>query len=199
MNILEACDDPHLFKPWFKNPATWGEWRALLCALFGLPMTPDQFETFRQCAGRPGRRLSRQAKYGESLGRRGGKSFTFALVAVFLTCSKDYRPYFHPGERGTVIVIAADRRQARTIMRYVSDTLARLQFAIAPAEWQHPLPDAEIVAVEFSSLPPVTTKVHHGHYRAEAAAMTAFGESCRRCGPAGSSESDPKRNCLTAA
>ena len=56
-------------------------------------------------------------------GRRSGKSFTLALVAVFLACFKDWRPYLNVGERGTITVIAADRAQARTIMRYVKGLL----------------------------------------------------------------------------
>jgi hypothetical protein len=38
-----------------------------------------------------------------------------ALIAVFMTCFHDWRPYLGPGERGTVLVIAADRKQARGI------------------------------------------------------------------------------------
>jgi hypothetical protein len=41
-----------------------------------------------------------------------------ACVAVFLATFRDWRPYLGPGERATVMVIAADRKQARTIMRY---------------------------------------------------------------------------------
>ena len=36
-----------------------------------------------------------------------------------LPCSfKDWRPFLGPGEVGTIMIIAADRRQARVIMRY---------------------------------------------------------------------------------
>jgi hypothetical protein len=57
-------------------------------------------------------------------GRRAGKSFVLALIAVFLACFHEYRPYLGPGERATIVVIAADRRQARVIMRYVKGLLA---------------------------------------------------------------------------
>jgi len=46
-----------------------------------------------------------------------------ALTAVFLACFRDYRKHLQPGERATVAVIAADRKQARTIMRYVGGLL----------------------------------------------------------------------------
>ena len=41
------------------------------------------------------------------IGRRGGKSFILALIAVFLACFFEYRRYLQPGERGTVLVLAA--------------------------------------------------------------------------------------------
>ena len=47
-----------------------------------------------------------------------------ALIAVFLACFKDWRPYLAPGERATIVVIAADRKQARTILRYAKGLLA---------------------------------------------------------------------------
>jgi phage terminase large subunit-like protein len=56
-------------------------------------------------------------------GRRAGKSFTLALIAVFLACFRNWQPYLAPGERATVMVIATDRRQARVIFRYVSALL----------------------------------------------------------------------------
>ncbi len=52
-------------------------------------------------------------------GRRGGKSFVLALIAVYLACFRDYRPHLAMGERATIVIVAADRRQARVIFRYV--------------------------------------------------------------------------------
>jgi hypothetical protein len=46
-----------------------------------------------------------------------------ALVAVFLATFKDYRQYLAPGERGTIVVLAADRKQARVIFRYIHGLL----------------------------------------------------------------------------
>lgn len=56
-------------------------------------------------------------------GRRSGKSFMLALVAVFLACFHDWKTNLGPGERGTIMIIAADRRQARTILRYIRGLL----------------------------------------------------------------------------
>ena len=46
-----------------------------------------------------------------------------ALVATYLACFRDVRQYLQPGERATVAVIAADRKQARVIIRYVHGLL----------------------------------------------------------------------------
>jgi hypothetical protein len=59
-------------------------------------------------------------------GRRAGKSFILALVAVYLACFHQYRQYLAPGERGTIMVIACDRRQARTIFRYIGGLLTKV-------------------------------------------------------------------------
>ncbi|MCK1553143.1 hypothetical protein IVB11_29915 [Bradyrhizobium sp. 177] len=129
MHILQAMDDPNLFAPWFRDRATWQAWRAFLATVFGLlPETPEQFEIVRHCTGRPGAPPPGQALDEVWLicGRRAGKSFVLALIAVFLACFKDYRQYLQPGERGTVIVVASDRKQARQIFRYARAMLTMI-------------------------------------------------------------------------
>ena len=120
MNILQATVDAHLFARLFRHRDTWQSWFAFLAAVFSLPMTPDQLDLYRRCTGRT--EQSRIASSNEAwivCGRRAGKSFVLALIAVFLACFKSYGEYLAPGERGTVLIIATDRRQARTIVRYI--------------------------------------------------------------------------------
>jgi hypothetical protein len=126
MNILQAMDDPKLFRPWFKNPATWVAWRAFLAALFALPMTAHELAIYRSCTGLLDPPSDPADEAWMPIGRRGGKSFIMALVAVFLACFREYRQHLQPGERATILVISADRRQARTIMRYVKAMLTRI-------------------------------------------------------------------------
>jgi hypothetical protein len=126
VNILETLNDPKLFGPWLKNPATWAAWRALLAALFALTMTEDQLATYRECTGRNAPPESTATEAWLICGRRAGKSFMLALIAVFLACFYDYRRYLSPGERGMVLVIASDRKQARTILRYIRAMLQRI-------------------------------------------------------------------------
>jgi hypothetical protein len=119
MNIVTAMADPAVFGPQFRDPATWAAWRAFLCALFALPMTADELELYRRCTGRVRAPAVAFVEAWLVCGRRAGKSFMLALTAVFLASFKDWRSYLGPGERATVMIIAADRRQARVILRYV--------------------------------------------------------------------------------
>lgn len=122
MNIIDACRDSDLFAPWFER-GDWSAWFAFLAALFALPMTDKQKAIYRKHTRRTQTPVEAFAEAWLVVGRRGGKSFIVALVAVWLACFRDYRKHLQPGERGTVLVIAADRKQARVIMRYVKGLL----------------------------------------------------------------------------
>ena len=118
ITILDAMDDPNLFGAWFRGD-TWNAWRAFLAALFALPMTDAMVDIFRECTKRTAVPSGPFREVRLLCGRRAGKSLIAALIAVFLAFFRDYTPYLAPGEVCTVMVIAADRRQARVIMRYV--------------------------------------------------------------------------------
>ena len=122
MTILEAMHDPNLFGGWFSG-RTWTAWFAFLAALFGLPMTKKQAALYSNFTNRSALPKKPAKEAWMVVGRRGGKSLIAALVAVFLACFKDYSQYLAPGERGTLMVIAADRRQARVVMRYINGFL----------------------------------------------------------------------------
>ncbi len=119
MTILEALDDRQLFGGALRRPETWRAWCAFLAALFGLPLDAEQAALFAQCTARSAPPAAPQREAWLVCGRRAGKSFVLALVAVFLACFREYRAHLGPGERATVMVIATDRKQARVITRYV--------------------------------------------------------------------------------
>jgi hypothetical protein len=125
ITILEACNDPKLFAPWFKGKKrqSFARWFAFLAALFALPMSPDQIEVFKQCTGQATPPASPVSEVWLQIGRRGGKSFILALIAVYLSCFREYRHLLAPGERGTVIIIAQDRKAARAIFRFINGLL----------------------------------------------------------------------------
>lgn len=124
MNILEACTDPQLFAPWFRKRATWKAWFAFLAALFALPMTDEQLAIYCKHTGRNTPPLEAAEEAWLVVGRRGGKSFIMALIGVYLACFKEYRQFLQPGERATIAIIAADRKQARVILRYVGGLIS---------------------------------------------------------------------------
>src|SRR5262245_55410231 len=84
LSILNAIGDRNLFSPWFRHRESWDAWFAFLCALFALPMTPEQIEIYRRCTGRTVQPSGPHKEAWLVCGRRAGKSFMLALVAVFL-------------------------------------------------------------------------------------------------------------------
>ncbi len=121
--ILDALTDANLFKGSVGRMAM-DTWRAFLVALFGLPLSDDMASIFRSCTGRTTGPSSSFVEAWLICGRRAGKSFMMALIAVFLACFRSYTDYLGPGERGTIMVIAADRKQARATLRFIAGLLA---------------------------------------------------------------------------
>lgn len=113
-SVLEVMAD--LFGAHFVGPS-WDAWRAFLAALFALPMPEAQAAVYRRCTGRWKAPAAPAREGWMVVGRRGGKSRIAALLAVFLACFRKYRLAL--GERGVVMVIAADRKQARVVLRYI--------------------------------------------------------------------------------
>ncbi len=89
-----------------------------MAALFGLPMGRQARAIFWDCTGRKSPRAGGFSEAWLVVGRRGGKSFALALIAVFLACFRDWSRYLIPGERAVIKITAADRRQARSIFGY---------------------------------------------------------------------------------
>jgi len=116
-NIVDCLDNERIFAPFFRGPS-WQPWRAFLAALFALPMTGAELETYRHHTERQAAPVAPFREAALVVGRRGGKSQALALVAAYLSCFRDYDPHLSPGEVATVAVIASDRKQARTIFRY---------------------------------------------------------------------------------
>lgn len=117
MNIIETIQDEKLFAPHFGGDS-WQYWQALLAGFYGLPMTQPQRKQFERLTKRP----ATSKEFNElwlCVGRRGGKSNISALLAVYEAFFNDYSDKLAAGEVATVFVIAADRKQARSVMRYI--------------------------------------------------------------------------------
>lgn len=118
VTIRDAMTDPNLFGRTFGGES-FAAWRALLAGFYGLPLNDDEAESFASVTGRAETPQEAHDELWLAVGRRGGKSHLAALLAAFEAAFKDHRPQLAAGEWATVMLIAADRAQARTLVRYV--------------------------------------------------------------------------------
>lgn len=119
-SIVEAVRNPDLFAPHFDQRGSWHTWYVFLKSLFGLELEPGELAFFKECTGRDAPPTMRAREAWLIVGRRGGKSFVLALIAVFLACFVKWDFRLAPGERPTIMVIAADKDQARIIFSYAA-------------------------------------------------------------------------------
>lgn len=119
MNIIEVAKDKNLAGPWFQGKS-WEAWFTFLTTAFGLPLSSEQEAIYNQRTGRKDLPTGPSREAWVVVGRRGGKSLMAALVTTYLACFRDYTSLLGPGETGTLMVLAADRRQARTVLRYIN-------------------------------------------------------------------------------
>ncbi|WP_294609338.1 hypothetical protein [uncultured Roseovarius sp.] len=119
VSILDAMTDANLFGSTFGSDS-FAAWRALLGGFYGLPLNDDGAKTFNKLTGRTQTSHKAHDELWLAVGRRGGKSHVAGLLAIYEACFTDYRDKLAPGEVASCMVIASDRRQARTVMRYIS-------------------------------------------------------------------------------
>lgn len=120
MNIIQAIKDPNIFRLLFPELRTWRNWIVCLKTIFGLPMSKAELKIYRKFTGR---RLQSLTQFNEVfliIGRRGGKSFISALVLVFLAI---FRQWNLGLEKGYIMCIATDRKQASVVLNYVKRIL----------------------------------------------------------------------------
>ncbi len=120
--LREALSDPRLLGRAIEGPS-WHVWRTLLLAAMGEALTPAELETFRAVTGRETAPTERCEELIAIIGRRGGKSRAFSVLAVYLSTLCDFSDVLAPGEVGLLLLIAPDQRQAGVIHAYVSGAL----------------------------------------------------------------------------
>jgi hypothetical protein len=118
ISIVRAMESRRLWGPQFDD-LSYRPWKAYMRAFEGLPLDADQLALYRECTGRTEAPTQPFAESVLICGRRSGKSRALAIIAAFLSVCRDWRPYLAEGEVATVAVLAADRAQARTLLRYI--------------------------------------------------------------------------------
>jgi hypothetical protein len=108
---------------------SWAAWRTFLKAVFALPLEPAELLTFTLHTDRQVPPAAAVSEAWMPVGRRGGKTRTAAVVALFLAIRFD-TARLAPGERAVIPVLAADRKQARQVLGYLRGLLELKDFAI---------------------------------------------------------------------
>ena len=92
--ILDVMSDPALFGPTFQGDS-WQPWRTFVATVFGLPLAEAETALVRDCTGREAAQTVQAREVWTIVGRR-GKSRVAALLAVYLSCFRDYRAVLAP-------------------------------------------------------------------------------------------------------
>lgn len=108
--IREVLDGP--FSEWMGN-GDWTPWYAFLMALRGEPMTKAERKIFKQCTGRTTRPTKPFTEAWVAVGRKGRKSATAAMLAVYLAVYGRWE--IAPGETVRVLVLALTKDQAKIV------------------------------------------------------------------------------------
>ena len=117
MNILDAIRDDKVFGQHF-TADTWAAWLAFLSALFALPMTGEQLELYRKHTGRSVPPSSPAIGGVAGLWPAQWQELHARVHRRVVGGVQGLATVLGPGEIGTIMIIAADRKQSRVIMRY---------------------------------------------------------------------------------
>jgi len=122
ISMRDALADPNLLGTAVEGPS-WLAWRAMLIAAMGEPLTPDELVIFKRFTGRHEAPSQPVDEFWGCVGRRGGKSRAMAVLATYLAGLCDYRDKLSPGERGVVLLLAPDMKQAKVLLDYAEGAL----------------------------------------------------------------------------
>lgn len=131
-SLHEAMIDPELFGRTFGGP-TFAAWRTVAKILDALPLSSDELELYQEITGRD---KAPAVPFREAYlvkPRRAGGTLFGAACGVHAALG-DYRDRLGPGEIATVALIAADKRQARTLMNYCKGLVADSPIIAAEVE-----------------------------------------------------------------
>src|SRR5271169_1476109 len=117
ISLRQALADPALLGGVFDGES-WKPWRTLLLAAMGEELTEDERPVFKKFTGRerePGRRVE---EFVGVKGRRAGGSYAGGKVVIPYLAGLCQHPSLVRGERGVLLCVTADQRQADVILDY---------------------------------------------------------------------------------
>ena len=117
--MREAVADPMLLGSVLAGDS-WATWRVMLTAAMGEPLTAAETAVYLKFAGGKAPPAKRIDEALFLIGRRGGKDRATSVLATYLACLVDWRPVLSRGERGRVLVIGPDQRQAQVQKDYIA-------------------------------------------------------------------------------
>jgi hypothetical protein len=97
---------------------SWRAWRTLLIAAMGEELNDDERALFTQLTQRDHEPCQRVEEFVGVIGRRGGKSRAISVLATYIAALCAH-PALVPGERGIVLIIAPDKKQAKIVLDYI--------------------------------------------------------------------------------
>jgi hypothetical protein len=137
---------------------SWRAWRVLLIAAMGEALDDNERALFKQLTLRERESGQRVEEFVGVIGRRGGKSRAISVLAGYISCLCDH-PALVRGERGVLLVIAPDQRQAAICLDYIEANLSSSpilrQLVEQRTQWSLRLTnkiDIEVRASEFRRL-----------------------------------------------
>jgi len=117
ITLRQALTAPEALAGALVGPS-WYPWRTLLLAAMGEALTDAERAIFTKLTGREREPDRRVDEFVAVVGRRGGKSRATALLATYIAGFCEHT--LVPGERGVLLVIAPDQRQASIILDYAA-------------------------------------------------------------------------------
>jgi hypothetical protein len=123
ISMRKAVADPLLLGHVMKGES-WATWRTLLIAAMGEKLTDDERVVFKQMTGREREPEQRVSEFAGAIGRRGGKSSAIASGVAYIGGLCDHHDVLAPGERGILLCVAADSRQAKIVLDYAHAAFA---------------------------------------------------------------------------
>ena len=118
VTLRQALSDPALLGNSLAGPS-WHTWRSLLLATMGEQLKPAELAAFQAvtCRTKPPPERVEEALF--LVGRRGGKDRASSVLATYLATLCDWSHVLARGERGLVLCIGPDQRQAKITRDYI--------------------------------------------------------------------------------